>query len=65
MNKGKTFKLYFEKAYFNKKDILTGPNGIELIVTKVTINWWKRFLLWLGFTVSIFEGIEVKENDKS
>ena len=64
-HKGESFHLYFKEAYFNKKDILSTADGVELIVTKVYKNrWWRRLLRRLGFKLAYCEcKLKVKINE--
>lgn len=52
----KPFYVKVNEAFFEKECVLKTFNCQEVEVLKVYRNtWWRRFLLWLGFKVRVFE----------
>lgn len=50
-----SFYIKFDTNWCKKGDILTTSNNTKCRVIKVyKLNWWKRFLLWLGFSVKLY-----------
>jgi len=55
---GKPFTVTFQEKWFNQNDVLLmGDKPTKLLVTKVRkYTWWRRILLWLGFSITFYEG---------
>ena len=60
-----TFDLVMHEKYFKEGDLLSADVGnIPLLVTKVYEQTkWRKFLLWLGFSVPLIDGVKVESLD--
>jgi len=62
MKRGNRFRIEFQENWFRRKDILETPDGYKLKVIKVyKMWWWKKILLWLGFSVARYKGVLVEK----
>lgn len=52
---GQTFKIQLSRGSFGMKDMLTPIAGTFIITKVYKYTRWKRFLLWLGFNVRLYD----------
>lgn len=57
---GHSFYLRLSIQPYKKGDILTNPNGVDLLILKTYKSKWWKFLRWLGFEIKSPNVVKVK-----
>ena len=60
--KGTTFKLHLKAEWFNKGDIISTADDIQLKILKVyKFTWWRKLLFWFGIHFHSMDLVKVKQ----